>query len=158
MKPPELIKILEGLPQDKPILCQIIDQKGNAFGGEFSLQDVPTSWMNHLAITHRELVDLYNIKHAAECRVDNPPEYQTLTYVLRNVVNRVPESVSFSLGREPDRYGVYRLKLVNGQFEVRLTAAPDEPMVMITSQERIEFTDPMQSIDVIVNRIGGRNG
>lgn len=58
MKPPELIKILEGLPQDLPILCQVVDKLGNAWNMGFHLS-THGSW-NVLTVDHPELIDLYS--------------------------------------------------------------------------------------------------
>lgn len=62
MKPPELIEVLKKLPQDKTILCQVVDEKGQAFQMFYEFNDVENSWMIQLRVSHPELKDLYNIK------------------------------------------------------------------------------------------------
>jgi len=62
MKPPELIEVLKKLPQDKSILCQVVDESGNAFNCQFELIDIKDSWMIQLRVFHPELKDLYNLK------------------------------------------------------------------------------------------------
>lgn len=62
MYTPELIEKLKTLPTDKPILCQVVDQKGNAFMCDFEFNNIERSWMIQLRVSHPELVDLYDIK------------------------------------------------------------------------------------------------
>ena len=62
MKPPELIEVLKNLPQDKSVLCQVVDQSGHAFNCQFELNDIPNSWMIQLRVFHDELKDLYNLE------------------------------------------------------------------------------------------------
>lgn len=61
MMVPELMEILSKLPQDKSILCQLVDEKGQAFQLDFEFKDNPKSWMIQLRVSHPELKDIYNI-------------------------------------------------------------------------------------------------
>lgn len=61
MTPADIKKIMDTLPQDKHILCQVVDEKGQAFQMFFEFHD--TNWnMIQLRVSHPELKDLYNIK------------------------------------------------------------------------------------------------
>ncbi|BAS04996.1 hypothetical protein [Ralstonia phage RSF1] len=62
MTPADIIEQMKKLPQDKHILCQVVDEKGQAFQMFFEFNDVPSSWMIQLRVSHPELKDLYNIK------------------------------------------------------------------------------------------------
>ena len=59
MKVRTLIEQLQGLPQDKSIMCQVIPAKGpGAWNMHFDFHDVPNSWMVQLAVHHPELQEL----------------------------------------------------------------------------------------------------
>jgi hypothetical protein len=62
MKPPELIELLKKLPQEKSILCQVVDQSSHAFNCQFEFNDIEKSWMIQLRVFHEQLVDLYNLE------------------------------------------------------------------------------------------------
>ncbi|BAQ02725.1 hypothetical protein AVU38_gp197 [Ralstonia phage RSL2] len=54
---------MKKLPQDKHILCQVVDEKGQAFNMFFEFKEIPNNWdMIQLRVSHPELKDLYNIK------------------------------------------------------------------------------------------------
>jgi len=59
MTPTEAIKILEELPENKSIACQVVGQNSGAWSMEFEFIDVKHSdWMIQLRITHPNLIDL----------------------------------------------------------------------------------------------------
>jgi hypothetical protein len=62
LKPADLIKILEQLPADKEICCQVVDKKGNAFNCHYEFQDIPKASLIALTVSHPQLEDLYDLK------------------------------------------------------------------------------------------------
>jgi hypothetical protein len=62
MKPSDIKKIMDTLPQDKDIICQVVDEKGQAFNMFFEFNDLGKSRMIQLRVHHPDLKDLYNIK------------------------------------------------------------------------------------------------
>lgn len=54
--PPQVIEELRQLPQDKPLLCQVVDQCGNAWNMHFDFHTVGS--FNVLRISHPDLKEL----------------------------------------------------------------------------------------------------
>lgn len=63
MTPVDIKALMDKLPQDRHILCQVVDQKGQAFNMFFEFKEVPNNRdMIQLRVYHPELTDLYDIK------------------------------------------------------------------------------------------------
>ena len=59
MKVSELIEKLQGMPQDKTVLCQVVPQEPpGAWNMQFDVADIATSWMVQLRVFHPELKKL----------------------------------------------------------------------------------------------------
>lgn len=62
MTPADVIELMKKLPQDRHFLCQLVDEKGQAFNMFFEFNEIPNCRdMLQLRVFHPELKDLYNI-------------------------------------------------------------------------------------------------
>ena len=56
MRVKELIEQLQKLPQDKPIMCQVVAQEApGAWNMHFDVQDIESSWMVQLRVWHPDI-------------------------------------------------------------------------------------------------------
>ena len=54
----ELIDILQEMPQEKPIVCQVVGQESGAWQMGFELNNINDSWMVQLKVEHPALKNL----------------------------------------------------------------------------------------------------
>jgi len=86
MNPIQLKAALDKLPEQKTILCQMVDRSGHAFNAHFDLIDVQDSWMIQLRVSHPELVDLYDILTIDEEEAKPFYHVQAVAMIVKRVV------------------------------------------------------------------------
>ena len=92
--------VLDTMPQEKSILCQVVDQSGNAFNYDFEFHNVEPSWMVQLRVHHKELVDLYDIRR--EGMPAQAAKFNELADLVMTAM--MGETLSTSYGQRGDSY------------------------------------------------------
>ncbi len=54
----DFIKILEEMPQDKSVTCQVVAENGDVCNCGFDVTNIKNSWMVNIKVSHPQLTHL----------------------------------------------------------------------------------------------------